>query len=179
MRVPLTWLRDYVAITDTPDELAARLTFAGLEVEDIEYVGLAPATQPIDGLPAAGRTGPRAKGLAWDPTTIVIAQILEVMPHPNADRLTLLRVDDGSGAEQIVLTGAPNIFHLKGTGPLADAHQGGLRARGRHPLRRPQAGPRGDDAQEDEDPRRRVEVDGLLREGAGHLRRARRHHPAG
>ncbi len=40
------------------------------------------------------------------------------MPHPNADRLTLLRVDDGTGAEQIVLTGAPNIFHLKGTGPL-------------------------------------------------------------
>jgi len=119
MRVPLTWLCDYVAITDSPDELAARLTFAGLEVEDIEYVGLAPATQPIDGLPAAGRTGPRARGLAWDPTTIVIAQILEVMPHPNADRLTLLRVDDGSGTEQIVLTGAPNIFHLKGAGPLA------------------------------------------------------------
>lgn len=118
MRVPLTWLRDFVAITDTPDELAARLTFAGLEVEDIEYVGLAPAAQLIDGLPAAGRTGPKAKGLAWDPRTIVIAQILEVMPHPNADRLTLLRVDDGSGTEQIVLTGAPNIFHLKGTGPL-------------------------------------------------------------
>ena len=40
------------------------------------------------------------------------------MPHPNADRLTLLRVDDGTGTEQIVLTGAPNIFHLKGAGPL-------------------------------------------------------------
>jgi phenylalanyl-tRNA synthetase beta chain len=118
MRVPLTWLRDYVAIADTPEELASRLTFAGLEVEDIEYVGLAPATQPITGLPAAGRSGPPAKGLAWDPATIVIAQILEVMPHPNADRLTLLRVDDGTGAEQIVLTGAPNLFHLKGTGPL-------------------------------------------------------------
>jgi phenylalanyl-tRNA synthetase beta chain len=118
MRVPLTWLRDYVAITDTPDELASRLTFAGLEVEDIEYVGLAPAHQPIAGLPAAGRSGPAAKGLAWDPATIVIARILEVLPHPNADRLTLLRVDDGSGEEQIVLTGAPNLFHLKGAGPL-------------------------------------------------------------
>jgi len=118
MRVPLTWLRDYVAITDTPEELASRLTFAGLEVEDIEYAGLAPATQPVAGLPAAGRSGPPAKGLAWDPATIVIAQILEVMPHPNADRLTLLRVDDGSGKEQIVLTGAPNLFHLKGGGPL-------------------------------------------------------------
>jgi phenylalanyl-tRNA synthetase beta chain len=118
MRVPLTWLRDYVAITDSPEELASRLTFAGLEVEDIEYVGLAPATQPIAGLPAAGRTGPPAKGLAWDPNTIVIARILEVLPHPNADRLTLLRVDDGTGTEPIVLTGAPNLFHLKGTGPL-------------------------------------------------------------
>ena len=33
MRVPLTWLRDYVAISDTPEELASRLTFAGLEVD--------------------------------------------------------------------------------------------------------------------------------------------------
>jgi phenylalanyl-tRNA synthetase beta chain len=119
MRVPLTWLRDYVAITDTPEELASRLTFAGLEVEGLEYVGLAPAHQPIAGLPAAGRTGPVARGLAWDPATIVVARILEVMPHPNADRLTLLRVDDGSGDEAIVLTGAPNLFHLKGAGPLA------------------------------------------------------------
>jgi phenylalanyl-tRNA synthetase beta chain len=118
MRVPLTWLRDYVAITDTPEELATRLTFAGLEVEDLEYVGLAPTHQPVAGLPAAGRAGSTAKGLAWNPATIVVAQILEVLPHPNADRLTLLRVDDGTGAEQIVLTGAPNLFHLKGAGPL-------------------------------------------------------------
>ena len=118
MRVPLTWLRDYVAITDTPEELASRLTFAGLEVEDIEYVGLAPAGRPIAGLPSAGRSGPPARGLAWDPSTIVLGRIMEVMPHPNADRLTLLRVDDGSGVEQVVLTGAPNLLHLKGGGPL-------------------------------------------------------------
>ncbi len=119
MRVPLSWLRDFVDITDTPEVLASRLTFAGLEVEELEFVGLAPAEAPIDGLSATGRRGQRAKGLAWDPAKIVIASILEVMPHPNADRLTLLRLDDGSGDEQVVLTGAPNIFHLKGTGPLA------------------------------------------------------------
>ena len=119
MRVPLSWLRDYVAISDSPDALASRLTFAGLEVEDIEYVGLAPERQPIAGLPTTGRSGPPAAGIAWNPATIVVAQILEVMPHPNADRLTLLRVDDGTGTEQIVLTGAPNLFPLKGTGPLA------------------------------------------------------------
>jgi len=62
MRVPLTWLRDYVAITDTPEDLASRLTFAGLEVEDIEYVGLAPAGPPIAGLPAAGRADRFARG---------------------------------------------------------------------------------------------------------------------
>jgi phenylalanyl-tRNA synthetase beta chain len=118
MRVPLSWLRDFVEITDTPEVLASRLTFAGLEVEDIEYVGLAPAEAPIAGLPAAGRHGRPAKGIAWDPSKIVIAQVFEVMPHPNADRLTLLRLDDGTGDEQIVLTGAPNIFHLKGAGPL-------------------------------------------------------------
>ncbi|MDO8835891.1 MAG: phenylalanine--tRNA ligase beta subunit-related protein, partial [Vicinamibacterales bacterium] len=118
MRVPLTWLRDFVEITDTPETLASRLTFAGLEVEDLEFVGLAPTEAPIAGLPAAGRRGQPAKGLAWDPAKVVIAQILEVMPHPNADRLTLLRLDDGSGEEQTVLTGAPNIFHLKGTGLL-------------------------------------------------------------
>jgi len=119
MRVPLSWLRDHVAISDSPDTLASRLTFAGLEVEEIEYVGLAPEHQPIAGLPPTGRSGVLATGIAWNPATIVIAQILEVMPHPNADRLTLLRVDDGTGPEQIVLTGAPNLFAFKGTGPLA------------------------------------------------------------
>lgn len=118
MRVPLSWLRDFVTITDTPEALASRLTFAGLEVEDLEFVGLAPTEAPIAGLPAAGRRGQPAKGLAWDPAKIVIARVLEVLPHPNADRLTLLRVDDGTDAEHIVLTGAPNLFHLKGAGPL-------------------------------------------------------------
>ncbi len=121
MKVPLSWLKDFVDITLAPEELAYRLTFGGLEVEDIQYVGLAPQNGLIDGLPAKG-TGLKAKGLAWDPAKIVVAQILEVLPHPNADRLTLLRLDDGAvargGKELIVLTGAPNLFQYKGTGPL-------------------------------------------------------------
>jgi phenylalanyl-tRNA synthetase beta chain len=119
MRVPLSWLRDFVVISDTPEALATRLTFGGLEVEDIDYVGMAPVDRPIAGLVRKQVGGQPAKGIAWDPATIVIARILEVMPHPNADRLTLLRVDDGSGPEQIVLTGAPNLVEFKGTGPLA------------------------------------------------------------
>ena len=117
MKVPLSWLRDFVDITLSPKELAYRLTFGGMEVEEIEYVGLAPRDGNIDGLPARG-SGPKAKGLVWDPAKIVVAAILEVMPHPNADRLTLLRLDDGSGKEQTVLTGAPNLFQYKGAGPL-------------------------------------------------------------
>jgi phenylalanyl-tRNA synthetase beta chain len=123
MKVPLSWLKDFVDITLSAEEVAHRLTFAGLEVEGLEYVGLAPRNGQIDGLPSKG-TGPKAKGLAWDPAKIVVAQILEVRPHPNADRLTLLRLDDGAGAsrggkELIVLTGAPNLFEFKGRGLLS------------------------------------------------------------
>jgi phenylalanyl-tRNA synthetase beta chain len=119
MKVPLSWLRDFVDISLSPAELAYKLTFAGLEVEDLTYVGLAPADGRVDGL-VTGKTGsgPKAKGLAWDPSKLVVAAILEVGPHPNADRLTLLRLDDGSGTEQTVLTGAPNLFEFKGQGPL-------------------------------------------------------------
>ena len=40
MKVPLSWLNDYVDVSLTPEELADLLTFAGLEVEAMEYVGL-------------------------------------------------------------------------------------------------------------------------------------------
>lgn len=111
MKIPLSWIKDFVKITLAPEALARKLTFAGLEVEDIEYVGLA--------MPASGTQEFKATGLAWDREKIVVAQILEVMPHPNADRLTLLRLDWGGPKEETVLTGAPNIFHLRGQGPLA------------------------------------------------------------
>src|SRR6185503_14769233 len=87
-------------------------TFAGLEVEEIEYIGLpAPAR-------AEGRQEFKTSGIEWHREKMVVAQILEVMPHPNADRLTLLRLDWGGPSEETVLTGAPNLFHLRGQGPL-------------------------------------------------------------
>lgn len=113
MRVPISWLKDYVDIDLTPEELAYTLTFGGLEVEEIEYVG-----KPMPQRAAGEKQEFKTQGIGWAPDKIVVAQILEVGSHPNADRLTLLRLDDGSGVEQTVLTGAPNIFHLKGTGPL-------------------------------------------------------------
>jgi phenylalanyl-tRNA synthetase beta chain len=117
MKVPLSWLKDYVKIARAPEEIASALTFAGLEVEAIEYIGLAPANGWIDGGSAAEGKGPKAKGLAWDPEKIVVAEVSEVMPHPNADRLVLCKLNDGK-QEHTVLTGAPNLFEFKGKGPL-------------------------------------------------------------
>ncbi len=106
MEVPLSWLKDYVRLSLEPEALAARLTFAGLEVEDIRSIGLAP-------LP-----GRNPEGLDWDREKIVVGEVREVMPHPNADRLVLCRLFDGQ-REHTVLTGAPNLFPYKGQGPLA------------------------------------------------------------
>jgi phenylalanyl-tRNA synthetase beta chain len=117
MKVPLSWLKEYVKITRPPEEIASALTFAGLEVEAIDYIGLAPANGWIDGGSAAEGKGPKAKGLAWDPDKLVVAEVSEVMPHPNADRLVLCKLHDGK-QEHTVLTGAPNLFQYKGKGPL-------------------------------------------------------------
>ncbi|HVN55119.1 MAG TPA: phenylalanine--tRNA ligase subunit beta [Anaerolineaceae bacterium] len=109
MKVPLSWLKEFVDIKIPLIELASRLTLAGLEVEGIQLVGL-PAPQD-------GYSEFSLQGLSWDPEKIVVAAISEVMPHPNADRLVLCRLDDGQ-QEHIVLTGAPNLFPYKGQGLL-------------------------------------------------------------
>ena len=83
MLFPESWLRAYVNPDLSTDELSHRLTMAGLEVEETESV--APAF-----------------------TGIVVAHIVEVEQHPNADRLRVCRVDDGSGTLQQIVCGAPN-----------------------------------------------------------------------
>ena len=119
MKIPLTWLKDFVDIHPPIEELAVLLTMAGLEVEEIRYVGLPMPEGKIEGR-SGGHTRLETKisGLEWDPEKIVVGAILEVMPHPNADRLVLCRLDDGQ-SEQVVLTGAPNLFSHKGQGPLS------------------------------------------------------------
>ena len=82
MKVSIKWLRDYVDVAIPVDELAAKLTAAGTEVEEIHRVG------------------------AFDGVTI--AEILSIGPHPNADRLRLATVNTGA-AERTVVCGAPNI----------------------------------------------------------------------
>ncbi len=110
MKVPLSWLKDYVDIDIPIPDLAHQMTMAGLEVEEIRFIGL-----PI---PKEGSRDANLIGIEWDPEKLVVASISEVMPHPNADRLVLCKLFDGQ-QEHVVLTGAPNLFDYKGKGPLA------------------------------------------------------------
>src|SRR5688572_14702299 len=113
MKIPISWLKDYIDLDGLPvEEIARKLTLAGLEVDEIKYAGL-PMPEYKDGQPHEFKTS----GIGWDREKIVVAEIRQVNPHPNADRLTLLDLYDGK-QNQTVLTGAPNIFHLKGTGKL-------------------------------------------------------------
>ncbi len=110
MKAPISWLKDFVEIDLPIGELAHLVTMAGMEVEEIKIVGLP--------MPAKGTVDCKVTGLAWEREKIVVASISEVMPHPNADRLTLCKLFDGE-REHIVLTGAPNLFEFKGKGALA------------------------------------------------------------
>ena len=110
MKTPISWLKDYVDLDGlSVVEIARHLTMAGLEVEDILFAGLP--------LPDHDTHGFKVSGIAWSPDKIVVAEINEVLPHPNADRLTLCDLFDGA-VRHTVLTGAPNLYPYKGTGKL-------------------------------------------------------------
>jgi phenylalanyl-tRNA synthetase beta chain len=112
MKAPLSWLKEFVDIDISIAELAHLLTMAGMEVEELQIIGLP--------MPAPGSVDAHLTGLEWDREKIVVASITEIMPHPNADRLVLCKLFDGQ-QEHTVLTGAPNLFEFKGIGPLAKA----------------------------------------------------------
>ena len=106
MRLPLSWLRDYVDVTLEPEEFAQRVTDAIAEVEGWEVIGE-----------------------GWDPALVRVAEVLGVEPHPNADRLRLATVDAGEGPRTVVC-GAPNVaagqkvaFATEGA-TLIDGHTG-------------------------------------------------------
>src|SRR5512134_2455270 len=92
MRISLKWLSDYVALPDA-DEVARRLTAVGFEVEAIE------------------RTG---QGLAG----VVAARILSSEKHPNAEKLSVTRVDAGKGEPLQIVCGAKN-YQVGDVVPLA------------------------------------------------------------
>lgn len=83
MKVSLKWLRDYVDITTSVQELTDRLTMAGLEVTGVQVIGE-----------------------GWE--NIVVGKIIALAPHPNADRLRLVTVDLGTQRIEAVC-GAPNL----------------------------------------------------------------------
>ncbi len=112
MRVPLSWLKDYVDITIGAEELAERLTLAGLEVVTIDYIGVPQGKAP------EGITVPPSDHLVWARDKIVLGAIREVKAHPNADRLVLAMVDYGAAQIEQVVTGAPNLMAHKDKGPL-------------------------------------------------------------
>jgi phenylalanyl-tRNA synthetase beta chain len=113
MKIPLSWLKDFIDLDGlSVEDIARKLTLAGLEVDEILYAGL---EMPI--YKEGEKHEFKTNGIAWNRDKIVVAEIREVKAHPNADKLTLLDLYDGQ-QEQVVLTGAPNIFHLKGTGRL-------------------------------------------------------------
>lgn len=126
MKLPLSWIRDYVDINISPEELAQKLTFAGLEVEQMDYIGV---PRP----PGLRATGDKPE-LAWDRDKIFVGKIIKIEPHPNADRLTLATVEYGAAEPIQVVTGAPNI-HVGESGQkvvlalegarLFDGHQDG------------------------------------------------------
>jgi phenylalanyl-tRNA synthetase beta chain len=119
MLVPISWLKDFVDITIPIPELARRLTMAGLEVEQVTYIGLPlPQSGASEEGAAIDSRGTKNSGLAWEPDKIVTASVSEVMPHPNADLLVLCKLYDGE-REHVVLTGAPNLYPYKGLGMLA------------------------------------------------------------
>ena len=110
MKAPISWIKDYVNLDGLSiEEIAKTMTMLGLEVEGIRLVGM-----PI---PPGEKHEFKYEGLSWPQEKIVVAQVNEVLPHPDADRLVLCRLNDGS-QELIVLTGAPNLYPFKGKGIL-------------------------------------------------------------
>ncbi len=83
MKLPESWLREHVEVSASRDELAARLTAIGLEVEETTVLGA-----QLDG--------------------VVVAEILDCAQHPEADRLQVCRVAAGGEEPLQIVCGAPN-----------------------------------------------------------------------
>lgn len=84
MKFPLSWLKELVDFNDTIEGLSDKLTFAGLEVETIETIG-----GTFEG--------------------VVVGEITQIEPHPNADKLRLCTVEYGADEAMRVVCGAPNV----------------------------------------------------------------------
>lgn len=84
MKVSLSWLNEYVSVDLAPARISEELTMAGLEVEAVE--------QRFDYL-----------------DNVVVAKVMEVKQHPNADKLSVCKVDAGESDLLQIVCGAPNV----------------------------------------------------------------------
>ena len=84
MKVLLSWLREFAPIEGEPDQIAAQLTELGMELDSVTRLG-----EGLDG--------------------IVVARVLEVREHPDADRIRLVDVDRGDGNALQICCGATNM----------------------------------------------------------------------
>ena len=85
MKVPVSWLRSYCDPPLSTAELGDRLASVGLQPERVDRIGVG------------------------ESSGFVVGKVISVSPHPDADRLTVCVVDDGSGSERTIVCGAPNV----------------------------------------------------------------------
>ncbi len=85
MKVSVNWLKEFVEFDLSVEELAHKLTMAGLEVEEITAVAA-----------------------AFD--RVVVAEVKTTAPHPNADKLRVCEVDAGTGGLLQIVCGASNVI---------------------------------------------------------------------
>jgi phenylalanyl-tRNA synthetase beta chain len=83
MKISYKWLKDFIDLHLPAEQVADHLTLCGLEIEGIEQIG-----STLDG--------------------VVVGEVLEVKPHPNADRLRICQVNTGDETVQIIC-GADNV----------------------------------------------------------------------
>lgn len=84
MKIPYTWLAEFIELPGDAGEVAERLSLSGLEV-----AGVSPALGGLD--------------------AFVVGEVLAVERHPDADKLTVCRVDSGEGEPRQIVCGAPNV----------------------------------------------------------------------
>ena len=84
MKILYSWLKDFIDLDLTPEELSKKLTDVGIEVASVETMGA-------------------------DFEGVFVAQIIKIEDHPNSDHLHLVTLDLGSGKTQRVVCGAPNV----------------------------------------------------------------------
>ncbi|MFH0916180.1 MAG: phenylalanine--tRNA ligase subunit beta [bacterium] len=89
MKAPLSWLREYVPIEITVEELSSRLALTGTEVERVSEVGVPGDEENLE--------------------RFVVGKVLDCRRHLDADKLSVCSVDVGEGEARTIVCGAPNV----------------------------------------------------------------------